>query len=260
MEVRATKTDKFAERTSLARQIAGTLQDEIVEGTLSVSERLPSEAELAERFDVSQPTVREALKILAAKKLIRSKRGPNGGIFVNKPSISVASQMLQEMTSWFVGLGVFDLKEIVETRLLIGRICVRLAAERATDEDLSAMDQTLDALAGEDLSDEDFCRLDVAFHHAIAQATGNNEIRFIMLVVNDSLIPATNMISFAFRERDRVVGMHGDILTALRAKDADAAVDAFERLIAYQSKVYEKALAAREGSAGNRQSTSRTAD
>ncbi len=260
METRATKAERFPERTSLARQIAGTLQDEIVEGTLSVSERLPSEVELAERFDVSQPTVREALKILAAKKLIRSKRGPNGGVFVNKPSISVASQMLQELTNWFVGLGVFDLKEIVETRLLIGRICVRLAADRATDKDLSAMEQTLAALGGADLSDEDFCRLEVAFHHAIAQATGNNEIRFIMLVVNDSLIPATNMISFAFRERDRVVGMHSDILTALRTKDTDAAVDAFERLIAYQSKVYDKALAAREKRSRHKPAPDRAAD
>ncbi|WP_436644321.1 FadR/GntR family transcriptional regulator [Microbaculum sp. FT89] len=251
MENRATKTDRFAERTSLARHVAGTLQDEIVEGRLSVSERLPSEAELAERFDVSQPTVREALKILAAKKLIRSKRGPNGGVFVNAPSISVASQMLQEITTWFVGLGVFDLKEIVETRLLIGRICVRLAAERATEDDLAVMEDTLAAFAEAGLSDEDFCRLDVAFHHAIAQATGNNEIRFIMLVVNDSLIPATNMISFAFRERDRVVGMHADILSALRAKDVDAAVTAFEGLIAYQSKVYDKALAAREKAASS---------
>ncbi|MHA6642699.1 FadR/GntR family transcriptional regulator [Mesorhizobium sp. A623] len=235
---------------SLAHQIATTLQQEIVQGTLSVSERLPSEAEIAQRFGVSQPTVRESLKILAAKKLVRSKRGPNGGVFVNAPSLTAASQMLQEMTTWFVGLGVFGLAEIVEARLFLGRTCVQLAAERATSEDIDSIAATFTAFERDDISDEEFCRLDVAFHHAIAQATGNNELRFIMLVVNDSLIPATNMISFRFRERGRVVSLHADILKALRIRDAGAATAAFEELIAYQSSVYEKALSARQVAAG----------
>lgn len=231
---------------SLAHQIATTLQQEIVQGTLGVEARLPSEAEMAQRFAVSQPTVREALKILAAKKLVRSKRGPNGGVFVNAPSLTAASQMLQEMTTWFVGLGVFGLAEIVEARLLLGRSCVQLATERATEDDLESIAATLEAFERVDISDEEFCRLDVAFHHAIAQATGNNEIRFIMAVVNDSLIPATNMISFRFRERGRVVSLHAAILDALRARDAAAAVSAFEELIAYQSSVYDAALSARQ--------------
>jgi DNA-binding FadR family transcriptional regulator len=238
---------------SLAHQIATALQQEIVQGTLSVAERLPSETEIARRFNVSQPTVREALKILAAKKLVRSKRGPNGGVFVNAPSLTTASQMLQEMTTWFVGLGVFGLSEIVEARLFLGRTCVQLAAERATEEDLATIEATLEAFERADISDEEFCRLDVAFHHAIAQATGNNELRFIMLVVNDSLIPATNMISFRFRERGRVVALHADILEALRAGDSAAATAAFEELIAYQSSVYEKALAARQIDAAGKQ-------
>jgi GntR family transcriptional repressor for pyruvate dehydrogenase complex len=239
-------SQELPETQSLARQIAKTLQQEIMQGTLSVSERLPSDAEIARRFGVSQPTVREALKVLAAKKLIRSKRGPNGGVFVNAPSLTLASQMLQEMTTWFVGLGLFGLPDIVEARLLLGRVCIRLAAERATEEDLEAIAATLRALQQSDLPDEEFCRLDVAFNRAIAQSVHNSEVQFIMVVVNDSLIPATNMISFKFRERDRVIVLHTDILRALRARDADAATQAFEQLIAYQSSVYEKALAARE--------------
>ncbi len=124
---------------SLAHQIATSLQQEIVQGTLSVEARLPSEAEIAQRFGVSQPTVREALKILAAKKLVRSKRGPNGGVFVNAPSLTAASQMLQEMTTWFVGLGVFGLSEIVEARLLLGRTCVQ------AEDEMSALAHCLGA-------------------------------------------------------------------------------------------------------------------
>jgi GntR family transcriptional repressor for pyruvate dehydrogenase complex len=70
----------------LSAQIAKAIRDAIVAGDLIVDERLPSEAELAEHFDVSRPTVREALKRLAAQSLIRTQRGAFGGAFVNRLS------------------------------------------------------------------------------------------------------------------------------------------------------------------------------
>lgn len=237
--------ERLPESRSLAAQIATTIQGQIVDGTLSVAERLPTEAEMAERFGVSPATVREALKILAAKNLIRSKRGPRGGVFVNAPSIEHAGQVLQEITAWFVGLGVFELREIVETRTLMGRLCTRLAAERASDDDLARIAETLAALEGDAISDEEFCRLDVAFHHAVAAATGNSELQFLMLPVNDALIPATNMISVRYRQRHRIVDCHAAILDALRRRDGDAAVAAFDALMCYLSQVYAQALEAR---------------
>ena len=74
----------------LSAQIAKAIRDAIVEGRLIVDERLPSEAELAEQFAVSRPTVREALKRLAAQSLIRTQRGATGGAFVNRLSFEQA--------------------------------------------------------------------------------------------------------------------------------------------------------------------------
>jgi len=68
----------------LSAQIAEAIRDAIISGSLRVDARLPSEAELAEQFDVSRPTVREALKRLAAQSLIRTQRGATGGAFVNR--------------------------------------------------------------------------------------------------------------------------------------------------------------------------------
>ena len=117
--------------TKLYQQIADAIVDAIARGQYSVGTRLPGERELAETFSVSRPTVREAMKILAAKKLVRSKRGPKGGVFVAAPSLGTAAQTLFETTNWLVSLGVFGVTEIVETRRLLGSTCVRLAAERA---------------------------------------------------------------------------------------------------------------------------------
>ena len=73
-------------KTSVSRQIADQLRAAIVEGRLKIGERLPTEDELAQRFGVSRPSVREALKRLAAQNLVRARRGPSGGNFVVKPS------------------------------------------------------------------------------------------------------------------------------------------------------------------------------
>lgn len=60
---------------SLAKQISENIRDAILVGELKVDDRLPTEEELAARYEVSRPTIREALKRLAAQGLVRSKRG-----------------------------------------------------------------------------------------------------------------------------------------------------------------------------------------
>lgn len=229
----------------LARQIAERLQEDIMKGRLGAAERLPSEPELATRFAVSQPTVREAMKILAAKKLIRSKRGPKGGVFVNPPSLDLAAQMLHETTTWLVSLGAVGLSDIVGTRLSLGRLAIEAACQHAGREDHRRIEAALMALDHSEISDEDFCRLEVEFHQAVAAASPNALLRLVMMMVNQSLIPAANMISFRFRQRDKVVALQRQIFAALLARDIPAGIAAFEALIDYQSQVYDMAVAAR---------------
>ena len=69
----------------LAKQIAESLREQILSGQIKVAERLPTEEELARQFGVSRPTIREALKRLAAENLIQSRRGPRGGSTVKHP-------------------------------------------------------------------------------------------------------------------------------------------------------------------------------
>ena len=79
---------------SVADQISEQIRQSITDGTLKVDEKLPTEEELARQFSVSRPTIREALKRLAAKSLIRSRRGPSGGTFVTAPS---AEEMAEDL-------------------------------------------------------------------------------------------------------------------------------------------------------------------
>ncbi len=226
----------------LARQIAESLQDDIMQGRLGAAQRLPSEADLAERFSVSQPTVREAMKILAAKKLIRSKRGPKGGVFVNPASLDIAAQTLHETTNWLVSLGAVELSDIVGARRNLGQISIEAACAHATREDHKRIEAALLELDHTEISDEGFCQLEVEFHQAVAAANPNALLRLVMVMVNQSLIPAANMISFQFRQRDKVVALQRQIFSAILARDTAAAISAFDALIDYQSEIYNMAV------------------
>ena len=70
--------------SDLSAQIASTLRDAIVSGHLRVDDRLPTEVELAEEFNVSRPTICKALKRIAAQSLIRTQRGAFSGAFINQ--------------------------------------------------------------------------------------------------------------------------------------------------------------------------------
>ncbi|NMQ20327.1 FadR family transcriptional regulator [Candidatus Competibacter phosphatis] len=230
---------------SLAKQIAENIREAIVKGSLKVDERLPTEEELAARFEVSRPTIREALKRLAAQHLIRSRRGPTGGTFVNRPSQDEVRLNLTNAMTLLVGMGEFNLADIAETRQGLETLCCRLAAERRTDAHLVALAVELDIQRDPALSDVDFCASDVRFHRVLADATDNALLKFIVLTVIDALQPVANMVVYQFRERQRLVSQHESILAALQARDADSAITALNEQIADLGEKYAQACTSR---------------
>ena len=230
---------------SLAKQIAENIREAIVKGSLKVDERLPTEEELAARFEVSRPTIREALKRLAAQHLIRSRRGPTGGTFVNRPSQDEIRLNLTNAMTLLVGMGEFNLADIAETRQGLETLCCRLAAERRTDAHLVALAVELDIQRDPKLSDVDFCASDVRFHRVLADATDNALLKFIVLTVIDALQPVANMVVYQFRERQRLVSQHESILAALQARDADSAIAALNEQIADLGEKYAQACTSR---------------
>lgn len=209
---------------SLAKQIAESIRGAIADGSLKADDRLPTEEELARRFEVSRPTIREALKRLAAQNLIRSRRGPTGGNFVNRPDQGEAGSMLATASALLVGLGEFEMPDVLEARYELEVICARLAAERRENVELAAMAAEIALQTDDSLSDEDFCASDVRFHRALVDATHNPVIQFVMFAVIEALQPIENMVVFRFRDRLATVSQHQRLLAAIEARDVGAAI------------------------------------
>jgi DNA-binding FadR family transcriptional regulator len=230
----------------LASQIADKIKQAILEGALKVDERLPTEEELAQRFAVSRPTIREALKRLAAQNLIRSRRGPTGGTFVNQPTQAETRLMMAYATALLVSMGELSLADIAETRQELESLCCRLAAKRRTDEQLQLMAEEINRQRDPNLSDQDFCASDVRFHRTLIAAAHNVALDLASAGVIEALQPAINLMVFRFRDRTQVANQHAAIHAALTAHDAKAALAALTQYMDALTTQYQAAQAASE--------------
>jgi len=202
-------------KKSLSQQIAERIHESIRTGELQADDRLPTEGELAERFQVSRPTVREALKRLAAQNLIHSRRGPTGGTFVARPQLSDVSEQLTSLSTLLVGMGTFSSADIIEARSALEQLCCRLAAAKMTTDGHQAMVAALERQEDDTSSAEAFCAADVDFHRALADATGNPLIQLIMHLVIEALQPVSNMVTVRYRDRTTVIAEHRQLLAYL---------------------------------------------
>ncbi|SAI67232.1 GntR family transcriptional regulator [Bordetella ansorpii] len=185
--------------------------------------RLPAENALAERFGVSRPVLRQALARLRAEGRIQSRKG--SGHFVDQPRPQASMVSFGQLTS------IPDVRSFLEFRCSVeGEIAAR-AAQHHTDEDMALIverrqDFERALLAGASGVDED-----IAFHLAIAQASGNRFFSMTMqALVAQTRFSIELVRSLADRSRaqrhDEVCREHAAIVDGIASRDARVARDA----------------------------------
>lgn len=230
----------------LSAQIATAIRDAIVSGQLPVDERLPSEAELSEQFDVSRPTVREALKRLAAQSLIRTQRGATGGAFVNRLRFEDAYGQQITTSTLLLSMNSVSFRTACEARYALERACAPLAAERRTADHLATMRAEAHRQAQPGLTDEAFCASDVAFHRALVDAAGNPVLSYQLAGAVEAMQPLMNMVTFSARDRATIIDLHSKIADAVEAQDAETTETLLADLANYTQSLAESVFAARE--------------
>ena len=224
---------KLETSRELSVQIAKAIRDAIIAGTLIVDQRLPSEAELSDKFKVSRPTVREALKRLAAQNLIRTQRGATGGAFVNRLRFEDAYGQQITTSTLLLSMNEVDFETACEARFTLERACAPLSAKRRTADHLAAMRAEIHRQSQPGLSDESFCASDVAFHRALVDGADNPVLSYQLAGAIEAIEPLMNMITFSARSREHIVLLHTEIADAIEAGNADLADDALQALASY---------------------------
>lgn len=156
-------------------RVAEELGIAIVTGKYSPGSTLPNELEASERLNVSRPAYREAVRILAAKGLVRSR--PKAGTTVNPRETwnlldpDVLAWMFQGKPSKTFIRNLFELRSIIEPA------AAALAAERRSAVQLSRMGYALEQMARHGVETPEGRRADEEFHSEMLGATGNEAVR-----------------------------------------------------------------------------------
>lgn len=209
----------------LADVITERLEALILEGSLSPGQRLPPERELAERFGVSRPSLREAIQKLAARGLLTSRQG--GGTYITESLNSGYSDPLLDMLARH---GEFHL-DLLEFRDAMEGLSAYYAALRSTPTDKALLLQRFEELEssfrGEDPQQE--AKADAAFHMAIAESAHNvlllHTIRGIFHLLERSIVDNLAHLFEKPESRPQLMAQHRALLDAIlegRAEDAQA--------------------------------------
>ena len=171
----------------IAETIAHKLESMILEGTLKPGEKLPPERQLAESLGVSRPSLREAIQIMATKRLLKTRQG--GGTYVGE---SLAPSLTDPL------LEIFRERpetryDLLEVRHALEGLSAYYAALRRTDADImniqECFNRMLDLHGKSDPIAE--ARADTEFHLAIAQAADNvvllHLMRGLFVLLRDSI-------------------------------------------------------------------------
>jgi len=159
-----------AGRRKRSHEVAELIEAAISAGEYDVGDRLPSEKELAERFGVGRPSVREALFLLQQKGRVDISSGARAQ--VTAPSPSFFTDQLAALVKQTASRGKGQ-THLEEARLLFEAGVAWHAAERATPEDIVKLKAKLDANVAALGNTAEFVRTDVAFHYELAVITRN---------------------------------------------------------------------------------------
>lgn len=229
----------------LSAKIAADIREAIVAGELGIDQRLPSEAELAEHFQVSRPTVREALKRLAAQSLIRTQRGASGGAFVNRISFEDAYPQQITTSTLLLSMNAVSFETACEARYTLERACAPLSAERRSADHLATMRAEIHRQGQPGLTDEAFCASDVTFHRALVDAADNPVLSYQLAGAVEAMQPLMNMVTFSARDRARIIDLHTNIADAIEAHDGAKTVTGLSDLESETQTLAESVFKAR---------------
>ena len=208
-------------------QVEQQIKRAILTGVFSQGERLPAEASLATQFSVSRTTVREALRALAEAGLITKSPGVTGGSFVERVDHHALGSLLRDRLNSTLELGSISYDEVGAFRNLLEVPSASLAAENHTEEQLEDIRAVIAREKEVAVDDPEVPELNIRFHTAIAEATGNRLLSAFISALHRAAHPLA-FISTSEEVGREAVKDHIRIATAIAERDSEAASKAME--------------------------------
>jgi len=171
-------------------QVAEAIKSWVMEAGLKSGDRLPGEAELIARFGMSKGTIREAMRLLEAQGLVRTRTGPGGGTFLQEMSAERAQALLSNYF-YFRGLTLGDIYQL--RRVLEPEMAASLAGKLGED-DFARLETVMECYARAATSPEEERAQHIAslrFHTLLAEMSENPLLGFLVGFIASALSDLT---------------------------------------------------------------------
>jgi GntR family transcriptional regulator, transcriptional repressor for pyruvate dehydrogenase complex len=224
---------------SLSDRVTALLLELIDSSELRPGDRLPSERELATGFKVSRTVIREAIRSLGAKGVLEVSSGSGARIVpVSPKTASDAVRLYVQSARAAEGKDGITYEHVDQVRELLEGAIAHLAAQKRSDEDLADMRASIDAMReGESL--QETSRSDVAFHRALAAATGNPLFALIYDSLDPILLEIRMKTLHSNDRREQAAVEHERILEHVSSQDAQGALQAMNEHLAISRSLWD---------------------
>ncbi|UKA60462.1 FadR/GntR family transcriptional regulator [Arthrobacter sp. FW306-2-2C-D06B] len=214
------------------QQVQNQIKHAILEGSLRDGDRLPAETSLAQSFNVSRATIREALRSLIESGLLVKGPGTTSGLYVQSVDHNSLSRAVSERLSSVLDIGSVTPAEVSNFRDLLEVPSARLAAEHRTDENLAKLHEIIDQERSTTFDDPAIPELNAQFHSEIANASSNRVLAAFVSALHRTAHP------LAFVHTDEQLGKesvahHIQLYRAIKAQDPAGAADAMQGHLNY---------------------------
>jgi DNA-binding FadR family transcriptional regulator len=202
--------------------VAEELAHEIIGGSVAPGAVLPAEPLLGDRFGFSRTVIREALKLLEERGLVRVEQGRGTTVQPRDAWNLLDPLVIRIALSYDTDLALLD--NLMAVRRVLEREMARVAAARLTDEELAALSASLDQMEASYDDCERFRGFDLAFHEIVMKASGNDVGQTIVRTIHMHAGTLRPLAAAQSRpELERTATEHRAIFEALAARDGAAA-------------------------------------
>lgn len=213
---------------SLAQQVAKQLEELIMTKEYQVGDQLPNEFDLASKLDVGRGTIREAIKLLAARNVVVIKRGL--GTFVSdNPGLTEDPLGLTFIT---------DKKklshDLMEVRLMVEPNISALAAQYATNDEIIEMEKLCLEIEYLIQNNKNHEEKDIEFHTLIAKASKNLVVPSLIPIIQSAISLFIDLTHRSLKEE--TIETHRKIIDAIKSRNSEAAKEAMYQHLQYNKK------------------------
>jgi DNA-binding FadR family transcriptional regulator len=226
------------QRRKLYQEVLERLMERIHSGELPPGSQLPSERELMEQYGVGRPAVREALQAMERSGFVEIAHGERARVVDPTADrliaqIAIGAQHLLRTKPAMLG-------HLKEARVLLETSTARMAAERATEEQIARLRLSIAQHRASMVNLEEFIERDMAFHREIADISGNPLFPSIV----ESMFKWAGEFYFTLVRapgaEELTLAEHQRIVDAIAAHDGDAAAEAMRSHLMRANALYRE--------------------